>query len=116
VAEDDAMNLQFLGAERASVDELFELHLSDDGGGVVLSLPKAGLEEIFGRPLSREDIETVLGAHVKELVPLIDRAHARCGSYTHAQWPNGTGYRRLDVTMSDIRESGLKLVPSVLDT
>lgn len=84
---------------------LLELHYFDCDGPIWVYLPKEGLDHMCGRSLSDEEVEKVLPTSEKELRPLIDRAFDQC---------RGKYFRKLNISMADVKDSGIKLSVDVL--
>ena len=66
---------------------------------------REGLDHMCGRSLSDEEVRIVLLASEKELRPLINRVFDQF---------RGKYFRKLNITMADIRDSGIKLPVDVL--
>jgi hypothetical protein len=92
-----------------------ELRFADDHGSIMISLPRDGINVLCGRDLTESEFETVVLAHEKELHPLIDRACKRQGGYVTAYWESGASFRRLNISLDDIKGSGIQLSTTVLD-
>jgi hypothetical protein len=92
-------------------DALLEVRYFDDHRPIFVRLPRRGLERLCNRSLSDDEIGLVLiSVAKKELFQLMDRALARCGGF------NGGNFRRLDITMVDIEQSGLTIPITLLNT
>jgi len=75
----------------------------------------AGLEYMCGRSLSDNDARLVLlNSAERELFALIDRAVDRCGGFTVAFFESGSHFRKLNITMTDIEGSRIKISTDVL--
>jgi hypothetical protein len=100
------MTPQYAGAERGARAEHIKLRYADSGGPIEISLP---LEEMCGKPLPAEEIDTTILLNKTALDRLIDFACRRRGGFIDARWENGVGYRRLDISMDDFLESGIEI-------
>lgn len=78
----------------------------DDDGPIWVRLPKEGLDHMCGHSVSAEDVELVLRAREKELPALVNRVVDRCNGFTKE---NGAQFRKFDISMADITDSGIKL-------
>ena len=90
---------------KPKTDNLLELHYFDSDGPIWVYLPKEGLDHMCGRSLSDEEVRIVLLASEKELRPLIDRVFDQC---------RGKYFRKLNISMADVKDSGIKLSADVL--
>ena len=97
------------------VGDGIELRFADEGGPIMISLSRQGIRQLCGRELSNSDFETVVLANETGLHPLIDAACKRQGGFMTAYWGGGASFRRLDISLEDIKSSGIQLSTSVLD-
>jgi hypothetical protein len=104
-----------LSYQGTTVRDVLELHYFDNDGPIFVRLPREGLERMCGCALSDAEVNLVLlSAGEKELFQLIDRALVRCGGFTLAFFENGAQFRKLDITIADIEDSGVTIPTTVL--
>jgi hypothetical protein len=108
------VSADYQGVTADATNAILVLYFFDKDGPIHIYLPKAGLEQMCGRPLTVHEIDTILARHPSALNPLIDSVCKRCGGFTTAFWENGVGYRRLDISLEDITSSDIRLSSDAL--